>query len=62
MRGRVMATFSMAFLGVAPLGSLVVGSLAHGIGIRPTLFLCGVLTLLAGLLHFQRLRRTIRAG
>jgi len=32
MRGRVMATFSMAFLGVAPLGSLVVGSLALGAG------------------------------
>jgi MFS family permease len=57
MRGRVMATFSMAFLGVAPLGSLAVGSLAHGLGIRPTLFLCGVLTLLAGLIHFNRLVR-----
>jgi MFS family permease len=54
MRGRVMATFSMAFLGVAPLGSLAVGSLANGLGVRPTLFLCGVLTLLAGLVHFHR--------
>jgi MFS family permease len=51
MRGRVMATFSMAFLGVAPLGSLVVGSLAQAAGIRPTLFLCGALCLVAGLLH-----------
>jgi MFS family permease len=57
MRGRVMATFSMAFLGVAPLGSLVVGGLADVVGVRPALFLCGALTLLAGVIHFRRLRR-----
>ncbi len=55
MRGRVMALFSMAFLGIAPLGSLAVGSLASGIGIRPALFLCGVLTIAAGLVHNHRL-------
>ncbi len=61
MRGRVMATFSMAFLGVAPLGSLAVGWLAHLTGIRPTLFLCGVLTLLAGALHRRQLKQqTVR--
>ncbi len=60
MRGRVMATFSMAFLGVAPLGSLAVGGLAHAVGIRPTLALCGALTVLAGLVHGRRLRG--RAG
>ncbi|MDR3393639.1 MAG: MFS transporter [Parasulfuritortus sp.] len=57
MRGRVMAIFSMAFLGVAPLGSLVVGGLADVAGVRPALFLCGALTLLAGVVHFRRLRR-----
>jgi MFS family permease len=57
MRGRVMATFSMAFLGVAPLGSLAVGSLAHFAGIRPTLFACGLVTLLAGLAHRRALAR-----
>lgn len=62
MRGRVMATFSMAFLGVAPLGSLAVGSLAHGIGIRPALFLCGALAMLAGLAHLERQRRRIAAA
>jgi MFS family permease len=51
MRGRVMAIFSMAFLGVAPLGSLAMGSLTHALGVRPTLFLFGVLTIAAGLMH-----------
>ncbi len=62
MRGRVMATFSMAFLGIAPLGSLAVGSLAHGVGVRPALFVCGVLTVLVGLLHAYRrpLKRVLR--
>jgi MFS family permease len=56
MRGRVMAIFSMAFLGVAPLGSLVLGSLTHAVGIRPALALFGTLAMLAGLAHRQRLR------
>ncbi|MCX7166156.1 MAG: MFS transporter [Rhodocyclales bacterium] len=50
-RGRVMAIFSMAFLGIAPLGSLAVGSLAHGQGIRSTLAVCGLITLVAGVIY-----------
>jgi len=53
-RGRVMALFTMAFLGVAPLGSFVVGSLAHAAGVRPTLVLCGLLTVAAGLAYRRR--------
>ncbi|MDD4881236.1 MAG: MFS transporter [Gallionellaceae bacterium] len=62
MRGRVMATFSMAFLGVAPLGSLAVGSLAHAAGIRPALFLCGLLTVAAGWFHGRRRRLQPASG
>lgn len=54
VRGRVMAIFSVAFLGIAPLGSLAMGSLAHAVGIRPALLLFGVLTVLAGLAHRAR--------
>jgi MFS family permease len=54
MRGRVMATFSMAFLGIAPLGSLALGGLANAIGIRPALFICAVLTIVVGLAHNYR--------
>ena len=56
MRGRVMATFSMAFLGIAPLGSLAVGALANAIGVRAALFLCGILALGVGLAHNRRTR------
>ncbi len=51
VRGRVMAIFTMAFLGIAPLGSLAMGSLTHALGIRPALFVFGMLALLAGLVH-----------
>jgi MFS family permease len=54
MRGRVMAIFSVAFLGIAPLGSLAMGSLAHAFGLRPALLLSGTLAMLAGLLHGRR--------
>jgi len=50
-RGRVMSLFTMAFLGLAPLGSLAVGSLAHAVGVRPTLVACGLLTTVAGLAY-----------
>lgn len=62
-RGRVMAIFSMAFLGVAPLGSFAIGSIAHGLGVRPTLFGCGLLTLAAGLFYRRlSLRAARKAG
>ena len=60
MRGRVMAIFSVAFLGIAPLGSLAMGSLAHLIGIRPTLFVFGTITVVAGLAHRSRQRQRQR--
>lgn len=46
-RGRVMSFFSMAFLGMAPLGSLAAGAVAHYIGVPATLFAGGILTMIA---------------
>ena len=40
-RGRVMALFTMAFLGVAPLGSLLAGGMAALIGAPLTLTMAG---------------------
>ena len=57
MRGRVMAIFSMAFLGIAPLGHLTMGSLTHFVGIRPALMLFGALAVAASLLLRRRLRQ-----
>ncbi len=41
LRGRVMAFYTMAFLGTAPIGSLIAGSLAERIGAPRTIMLCG---------------------
>ena len=60
LRGRVMSLFTMAFLGMAPLGSLAAGSVAHGVGAPVTLFAGGLCSIAAGL-AFERRRRS-RAG
>ncbi|MEW6164531.1 MAG: MFS transporter [Pseudomonadota bacterium] len=56
-RGRVMAIFSTAFLGVAPLGSLAIGATGELLSVRPTLFLCGLLALGLGIAYLRQLRR-----
>ncbi len=60
LRGRVMSLFTMAFLGMAPLGSLAAGSVAHVVGAPATLFAGGLCSIAAGL-AFARRRRS-RAG
>jgi len=46
MRGRVMSLHSMAFMSVAPFGSLLVGFLSKNIGAPITLSICAVICLL----------------
>lgn len=41
-RGRVMSYFTVAFLGLAPLGSLVAGAVADRVGVPATLFVGGI--------------------
>ncbi len=48
-RGRVMSFYAMALLGMNPIGSLLAGTIATGIGISYTLFLCGVIFILFGI-------------
>lgn len=50
-RGRVMAIYVMAFLGVAPLGSLAAGALAELMGVRFVLSVFGLLVVLASLAY-----------
>lgn len=45
-RGRVMALFSTAFLGIGPLGSLAAGTVAEHFGARAVLLGCGLIALL----------------
>jgi len=59
-RGRVMAIFSTAFMGIAPLGSLVVGAIGETFGVRPTLFACGLLALALGITNLRQLKSSAR--
>jgi MFS family permease len=42
-RGRVMGFYSMAFLGMAPFGSLLAGGLAHHVGAPRTVMISGII-------------------
>ena len=57
MRGRVMSAFTLSFLGIAPIGSLAMGTLAEHLGIRPTLVVFGLGLVVVGLMHRRALKR-----
>jgi MFS family permease len=62
-RGRVMSLYTMAFLGMAPVGSLVAGWLGAALGAPLAVTTCGAVTLLGAgwfFLELPRLRRTVR--
>ena len=46
-RGRVMSFYSMAFMGMAPFGSLLAGAVAAKIGVPYTLMGCGLMCLVS---------------
>ena len=63
MRGRVMSYYTMAFVGMAPFGSLLAGAMAHAIGAPRTVIVSGVACMIGGLLFWSRLdgiRREMR--
>ncbi len=53
-RGRVMGYYTVAFQGMMPFGSLLLGFLAHLIGAPDTLLATGSCVLLGGLLFFSQ--------
>jgi len=55
MRGRVMSFYTMAFMGTAPFGSLLAGTLASSIGAPNTLLLGGLSCILGGILFARKL-------
>jgi MFS family permease len=59
MRGRVMSYYTMAFVGMAPFGSLFAGALAQVIGAPRTVIVSGI-ACIAGSLWFWSQLKTIR--
>lgn len=57
MIGRVMSYVAMAYFGMLPLGSLIVGSLSHAISASHTLLLQGILALAVSMLYYRYLTR-----
>jgi MFS family permease len=56
MRGRVMSYYTMAFVGMAPFGSLLAGALAHVMGAQHTVIVSGVACILGALWFWTRLK------
>lgn len=55
-RGRVMGYYTVAFVGMLPFGSLLVGALAHRVGAPHTLLLAGAVLLVAAAVFFTQRR------
>jgi MFS family permease len=53
-RGRMMSFYTVSFLGMAPFGSLLAGSMAGRLGVSLTLFIGGICCIIGAL--FFRLR------
>jgi len=63
LRGRVMAFYTMAFLGTAPIGSLIAGFVADRLGPQRAILLGGLSCIVAGVwfsLRLPRLRELVR--
>jgi len=56
MRGRVMSYYTMAFVGMAPFGSLLAGAMAHAIGAQRTVMMSGIACILGALWFWTRLK------
>ena len=54
-RGRVMSFYAICFLGMAPFGSLLAGSLAGSIGAPKTLFISGIVCIIAAIIFARQL-------
>lgn len=54
-RGRVMSLYTMAFLGVIPVGNLLGGSLAQQIGAPLTLMIAGIICIVASIWFYRSL-------
>jgi len=63
MRGRVMSYYTMAFVGMAPFGSLLAGAMAHWFGAQRTLLITGLCCACGSIWYFsnyQQIREHMR--
>ncbi len=56
MRGRVISYYAMAFFGMQPIGSLLIGSLSETTGPANTIMIQGIITILIAILFMPFLR------
>ena len=56
-RARVLSLFSASFFGLMPLGGLIAGALANKIGAAATVWIGGCLSLLVGVLSYEKVRQ-----
>ncbi len=54
-RGRIMSLFSLAFMGMAPFGSLFAGGMASLVGAPATFAVCGVICLVSAYFFIRKL-------
>lgn len=62
-RGRVMSLYTMAFMGMAPFGSMLAGTVAEYISVKYTLAACGILSALSIIpfaLNLRQLREMVK--
>jgi MFS family permease len=57
MRGRVISYFAMAFFGMQPLGSLLIGAISHYLGTPNTILAEGIAAIVITFLFFNLLRK-----
>jgi MFS family permease len=56
LRGRVMSTYQLAAVGMTPIGALEVGYMGTHLGPMQAVVICGVVTLLSGIVLLTRLK------
>jgi len=59
MRGRVVALYGLSFMGITPIGSLLLGAISPSIGVQLTLAISGVLCVVA-LVLFARKSKIVK--
>ena len=60
-RGRVMSLYGLSFLGITPLGSLLLGAIADRIGVQTTLMFASMVCLMASIVYLKRMPYVAKA-